>query len=132
MLLDANRLATELEALPGWSAVGPASPGPRSGGSEATGVTREGDASGGPAARARGGGRIRQSPDAITRTVETESFPAAIALVNAVAEAAEAADHHPDIDIRWRTVTFSLSTHSAGGVTSKDIAMAAKINELTR
>lgn len=70
--------------------------------------------------------------DGITRTVETESFPAAIALVNAVAEAAEAADHHPDIDIRWRTVTFSLSTHSAGGVTSKDTAMAAKINDLTR
>ena len=70
--------------------------------------------------------------DGITRTVETESFPAAIALVNAVAEAAEAADHHPDIDIRWRTVTFALSTHSAGGVTSKDTAMAAKINDLTR
>jgi 4a-hydroxytetrahydrobiopterin dehydratase len=70
--------------------------------------------------------------DAIRRTVEAESFPAAIALVNRVAEAAEAADHHPDIDIRWRTVTFVLSTHSAGGVTSKDIAMAAKINELTR
>ncbi|GAA0918725.1 4a-hydroxytetrahydrobiopterin dehydratase [Virgisporangium aurantiacum] len=69
--------------------------------------------------------------DAISRTVEAASFPAAIALVNAVAEAAEAADHHPDIDIRWRTVTFVLSTHSAGGVTSKDIAMAAKINELT-
>ena len=71
-------------------------------------------------------------PGGIRRTVETESFPAAIALVNRVAEAAEAADHHPDIDIRWRTVTFVLSTHSAGGVTSKDIAMAAKINELTR
>lgn len=69
--------------------------------------------------------------EAISRTVEAASFPAAIALVNAVAEAAEAADHHPDIDIRWRTVTFVLSTHSAGGVTSKDIAMAAKINELT-
>jgi 4a-hydroxytetrahydrobiopterin dehydratase len=69
--------------------------------------------------------------DAISRTVEAASFPAAIALVNRVAEAAEAADHHPDIDIRWRTVTFVLSTHSAGGVTSKDIAMAAKINELT-
>jgi 4a-hydroxytetrahydrobiopterin dehydratase len=70
--------------------------------------------------------------DGISRTVEAASFPAAIALVDAVAEAAEAADHHPDIDIRWRTVTFTLSTHSAGGVTSKDIAMAAKINDLTR
>jgi 4a-hydroxytetrahydrobiopterin dehydratase len=68
--------------------------------------------------------------EGISRTVEAASFPAAIALVNAVAEAAEAADHHPDIDIRWRTVTFSLSTHSAGGVTSKDIAMAATIDRL--
>jgi 4a-hydroxytetrahydrobiopterin dehydratase len=66
----------------------------------------------------------------ITRTVEASSFPAAIALVDRVAEAAEAADHHPDIDIRWRTVTFSLSTHSEGGVTSKDTALAATINEL--
>jgi 4a-hydroxytetrahydrobiopterin dehydratase len=66
----------------------------------------------------------------ISRTVEAADFPAAIALVNAVADAAEAADHHPDIDIRWRTVTFTLSTHSAGGVTAKDMAMAAKINEL--
>jgi 4a-hydroxytetrahydrobiopterin dehydratase len=70
------------------------------------------------------------STDGITRTVEAESFPAAIALVDAVAEVAEAADHHPDIDIRWRTVTFTLSTHSAGGVTAKDTAMAAKINTL--
>jgi 4a-hydroxytetrahydrobiopterin dehydratase len=69
---------------------------------------------------------------AITRTIEAESFPAAIALVNRVAEAAEAADHHPDIDIRWRTVTFSLSTHSEGGVTSKDADLAATINELQR
>jgi 4a-hydroxytetrahydrobiopterin dehydratase len=68
--------------------------------------------------------------DGIARTIETASFPAAIALVNAVAGAAEAADHHPDIDVRWRTVTFALSTHSEGGVTSKDIAMAAKINDL--
>ena len=68
--------------------------------------------------------------NAISRSVEAASFPAAIALVNAVAEAAEAADHHPDIDIRWRTVTFSLSTHSAGGVTSKDTAMAATIDRL--
>jgi 4a-hydroxytetrahydrobiopterin dehydratase len=70
------------------------------------------------------------STDRITRTVEAASFPAAIALVDAVAVAAEAADHHPDIDIRWRTVTFTLSTHSAGGVTAKDTDMARKINAL--
>jgi 4a-hydroxytetrahydrobiopterin dehydratase len=70
------------------------------------------------------------STDAITRTIETPGFRAAIALVDAVADAAEAADHHPDIDIRWRTVTFTLSTHSHGGVTDKDLAMAAEIDRL--
>jgi 4a-hydroxytetrahydrobiopterin dehydratase len=69
--------------------------------------------------------------EAIARTVEAPDFPAAIALVNRVAEAAEAADHHPDIDIRWRNVTFTLATHSAGGVTDKDVAMARRIDELS-
>ncbi len=68
--------------------------------------------------------------DAISRTVEAPSFPAAIRLVVEVAEAAEDADHHPDIDIRWRQVTFRLSTHSAGGVTTKDTALARRIDEL--
>ena len=53
-----------------------------------------------------------------------------IALVQQVAEAAEAADHHPDIDIRWRTVTFRLVTHSAGGVTAKDIGLARTIDTM--
>lgn len=47
-----------------------------------------------------------------------------------VAERAEAADHHPDIDIRWRTVTFALVTHSEGGITDKDVAMAGEINRI--
>jgi 4a-hydroxytetrahydrobiopterin dehydratase len=68
--------------------------------------------------------------DAISRTVEAPSFPAAIRLVVEVAEAAEDADHHPDMDIRWRKVTFTLSTHSEGGVTSKDVALARRIDEL--
>jgi 4a-hydroxytetrahydrobiopterin dehydratase len=71
-------------------------------------------------------------PDGITRTVELSSFPAAIAVVDRVAEAAEAADHHPDIDIRWRTLTFTLATHSAGGVTGKDVDMAGRIDDLVR
>jgi 4a-hydroxytetrahydrobiopterin dehydratase len=70
------------------------------------------------------------SPEAITRTVRAADFRAAIALVNAVADAAEEADHHPDIDIRWRNVTFTLSTHSAGGVTDRDIDLARKIDTL--
>ena len=43
---------------------------------------------------------------------------------------AEAADHHPDIDIRWNTVTLRLSTHSAGGLTDKDLSLAAEIDAL--
>jgi len=66
----------------------------------------------------------------IERAVTADSFLAGIRLVDAVAEAAERADHHPDIDIRWRTVTFRLSTHSEGGVTAKDIDLARQINAL--
>ncbi|MGW4064903.1 4a-hydroxytetrahydrobiopterin dehydratase [Amycolatopsis sp. NPDC004747] len=64
----------------------------------------------------------------ISREVELASFPQAIEVVNRVAELAEAADHHPDIDIRWRTLTFRLSTHSAGGLTEKDFSLAAQID----
>lgn len=66
----------------------------------------------------------------IVRTVELPSFPAAIEFVAAVADAAEQADHHPDIDIRWRKLTFTLSTHSAGGLTRKDVDLAAVIDSL--
>ena len=59
------------------------------------------------------------------------SWPAS-RLVDAVAEAAEAAGHHPDIDIRWRDVLFVLATHSEGGVTAKDIELAARIDALAR
>lgn len=68
--------------------------------------------------------------DAINRTVEAPSFLAGIELVRRVAEAAEAANHHPDIDIRWRKVTFVLSTHSAGGLTAQDVALAREIDRL--
>jgi 4a-hydroxytetrahydrobiopterin dehydratase len=70
-------------------------------------------------------------PTGITRTVEAPSFLDGIRLVDAVAQAAEAADHHPDIDIRWRTVVFRLATHSAGGVTEADLSLARSINSLT-
>ncbi|MGQ4464653.1 4a-hydroxytetrahydrobiopterin dehydratase [Streptomyces violaceoruber] len=62
---------------------------------------------------------------------EIEDFSAAIRLVNSVAVLAEEAEHHPDIDIRWRMVTFALCTHSAGlRITELDISMAAKINSV--
>lgn len=68
--------------------------------------------------------------DSIVRTTELADFPTAIRVVDQVAEAAERADHHPDIDIRWRTLTFRLSTHSEGGLTAKDMALAAEISAL--
>jgi len=68
---------------------------------------------------------------AIERTVEAPSFIDGIRLVVAVAKAAESADHHPDIDIRYRKVTFRLSTHSAGGVTAKDVKLAGEIDTLS-
>ncbi|QXJ26261.1 4a-hydroxytetrahydrobiopterin dehydratase [Actinomadura graeca] len=72
---------------------------------------------------AREGGEIR-------RQVTAPSFLAGIDLVAAVARAAEDADHHPDIDIRWRTVRFALTTHSAGGLTGRDFDLAGRIDEL--
>jgi 4a-hydroxytetrahydrobiopterin dehydratase len=72
----------------------------------------------------------RGDTSAIERTVELPSFPAAIAVVDRVAELAERLDHHPDIDIRWRTLRFVLSTHSAGGVTAKDAELAQRIDQI--
>ncbi|MDY0814182.1 4a-hydroxytetrahydrobiopterin dehydratase [Kitasatospora purpeofusca] len=66
--------------------------------------------------------------DSIVRTADAPDFPAAIRVVAAVAEAAEAMDHHPDIDIRWRTLRFVLSTHSAGGLTALDLDLAGRID----
>jgi 4a-hydroxytetrahydrobiopterin dehydratase len=68
--------------------------------------------------------------DVITRQVEAPSFLDGIALVQRVAEQAEELDHHPDIDIRYTTLTFTLSTHSAGGLTGKDLELAGRIDRL--
>ena len=67
---------------------------------------------------------------ALVRTVELASFPQAIEVVDRVAVIAEEADHHPDIDIRWRSLTFSCSTHSEGGLTALDVELAAKIDDV--
>jgi 4a-hydroxytetrahydrobiopterin dehydratase len=69
-------------------------------------------------------------PHEISRAITAPTFLDGIRLVDAVAAAAEAADHHPDIDIRWRTITFRLATHSEGGVTEADISLARSINML--
>lgn len=67
---------------------------------------------------------------ALRREVKFPEFLAGIDAVRRVGEHAEAEDHHPDIDIRWRTVTFALVTHSEGGITDKDVAMARDINRI--
>ena len=68
---------------------------------------------------------------ALVRDVELADFAAAIALVNRVAEAAEAAGHHPDILVHgYRHVRLTLSTHSEGGITTADLALAGRIDEL--
>lgn len=67
---------------------------------------------------------------ALHRSVTFDSFLGGIDAVRRVAERAEAADHHPDIDIRWCTVTFTLVTHSEGGITTKDVAMARDIDTI--
>ncbi len=66
----------------------------------------------------------------IRRTYEAPSFLAGIGFVERVAQAAEKADHHPDIDIRWRKVTLALVTHDAGGLTFRDTALAAEADRL--
>ena len=66
----------------------------------------------------------------IRRTFAFKDFVEAMAFVNKVADAANAADHHPDIDIRYSKVTLRLSTHSEGGLTDLDFEVAEKIDTL--
>jgi 4a-hydroxytetrahydrobiopterin dehydratase len=68
--------------------------------------------------------------DVLKRVVEADDFPAAIRIVVSVADTADSMDHHPDIDIRWRTLHFALSTHSAGGITQLDLDLASLIDSI--
>jgi 4a-hydroxytetrahydrobiopterin dehydratase len=72
----------------------------------------------------------RRSGDEITRTFGLPSFPAALLFAGAVGHLAERAEHHPDMLIQYRNVTLTLSTHSAGGLTDKDFALAAAVNAI--
>ena len=65
---------------------------------------------------------------ALRRSIKFPAFLDGIDAVRRVGERAEQKDHHPDIDIRWRTVTFALVTHSEGGITDKDVEMAKEID----
>ena len=68
--------------------------------------------------------------DGIHRTVELPSFRDAVAAIGTLADVAEEMDHHPDVDLRWRTLHLHLVTHSAGGVTENDLELARRIDAL--
>ena len=68
--------------------------------------------------------------EALERTFELSTFPSAIFFVAAVAHLAELGAHHPDIVVRYNKVSLGFVTHSAGGITEKDFAMARKVDEL--
>jgi 4a-hydroxytetrahydrobiopterin dehydratase len=68
--------------------------------------------------------------DVITKTYQFRTFMAGIDFVVAVAKTAEAADHHPDLDIRYTKIVCALSTHSAGGITQKDLDLAKQMERI--
>jgi 4a-hydroxytetrahydrobiopterin dehydratase len=72
----------------------------------------------------------RTSGNTIERVFQFASFLQAMEFVNHIAEAAEAVNHHPDILINYNKVTLALVSHDSGGVTQRDVKMAARINEL--
>lgn len=78
----------------------------------------------------------RRTPDwdvannQMKRVFTFDDFVASMAFVTAVALLAEKADHHPDIDIRWNRVALTLSTHSQGGLTEKDVELAVQVDKL--
>ena len=76
-----------------------------------------------PNSTAGSGPTVRCAGRSSSRHSSTTSTPC-----KRVGEHAESKDHHPDIDIRWRTVTFALVTHSEGGITDKDVQMARDID----
>jgi 4a-hydroxytetrahydrobiopterin dehydratase len=71
-----------------------------------------------------------RSGGAIVRTIRFPDFMAGIGFVNRVARLAEAADHHPDIDIRYRTIRLELTTHDENGLTERDFALARRIDQV--
>ena len=69
---------------------------------------------------------------AIQRAFKTDGWPTTLMLVNAIGYFAEAADHHPDLEVGWGRLAIKLSTHSAGGITEKDFALARRIEEVAK
>ncbi|MGI5274020.1 4a-hydroxytetrahydrobiopterin dehydratase [Nonomuraea sp. CA-218870] len=72
----------------------------------------------------------RREGDEIRRTITAPDFPTAIRVVDEIAVEAEALNHHPDIDIRWRTLHLALTTHDRGGLTELDFTLAARIDAI--
>ena len=70
------------------------------------------------------------TPERLQRSIEFADFLTAVDFVNRLAPRCEELDHHPDLALRWRCVDVELSTHSAGGVTDKDLALAEIVDEL--
>jgi 4a-hydroxytetrahydrobiopterin dehydratase len=66
----------------------------------------------------------------LARSIEFAGFPTAVEFVNRLAPRCEELDHHPDLALRWRTVEVVLSTHSAGGVTARDLQLAGIVDEV--
>ena len=69
-------------------------------------------------------------PDAISTRISTGGFATGLALLDEIGEAAEQADHHPDLTLRWGSLDVRLTSHDAGGVTERDVAMATRVGEL--
>ncbi|HEY7565887.1 MAG TPA: 4a-hydroxytetrahydrobiopterin dehydratase [Acidimicrobiia bacterium] len=69
----------------------------------------------------------RQNGESLVAEFKFKDFNEAMGFVNRVAMAAEAANHHPDIEVRWNQVRLVLTTHSAGGITEKDFKLATRI-----
>lgn len=68
--------------------------------------------------------------DAIERHYETEGWPTTMLAVNAIAFLCEAADHHPDLSVSWSRIRVRLNTHTAGGVTDKDLELARELDRV--
>ncbi len=66
----------------------------------------------------------------LTRTVDFDSFVTAVRFVSELAPVAERLDHHPDLRLSWRSVELSLTTHSAGGLTDYDFALAGELDSI--
>lgn len=74
----------------------------------------------------------RREGDALVKTFERPSFADAVALVSTVAKHADAVDHHPDMLVQYRKLTFTLSTHDANGISARDVELAREIERLAK